>query len=323
MRLLFKILPLLFLPLMIACTTVTVIPKYNMSNFNHDINAIYKNPNSHSTSLTRRLITDSQYLMDKPYLLGALGEGEHATFDKSPLYRTDAFDCTTFVSTVLALVNSNNLTEFQKNILKIRYKDANPSFVNRNHFISVDWNSNNQKNGYLKDINKKIIDATGHSVAVRITTLIDRPNWYRHLPMSTIKLFHDVSKRESETLLEKLHHVSTDVTAQKSQMYYLPINKLFVNGEPNQFLFNQIPSGVVIEVICQDNNLATLIGTNLTVSHMGIGIRINNRLIFREASTVDQRVRDMPLESYLEQFLHNSNVKGVRLEKMHNKYRRL
>ena len=48
------------------------------------------------------------YFKGKPYVLGSLGEGKAAIFDKNPIYRTDTFDCETYVSTVLALVVSDD-----------------------------------------------------------------------------------------------------------------------------------------------------------------------------------------------------------------------
>lgn len=75
----------------------------------------------------------TQYLGAK-YIRDPLGEG--IAPDSDPLIRYDAFDCTTFVETVLADGDVNKLT-------KIRYKDGSISFTNRNHFIESDWLFNN------------------------------------------------------------------------------------------------------------------------------------------------------------------------------------
>ena len=54
--------------------------------------------------------------------------GEQKLPDTDPLVRFDAFDCTTFVETVLADGDVEKLN-------KIRYKDGEVDFLNRNHFI--------------------------------------------------------------------------------------------------------------------------------------------------------------------------------------------
>ena len=74
-----------------------------------------------------------QYLGTK-YILDPLGE-EKAP-DKDPLIRYDAFDCMTFVETCLADGDIEKLN-------KIRYKDGNVNFINRNHFVETDWLNNN------------------------------------------------------------------------------------------------------------------------------------------------------------------------------------
>ena len=295
---------------------VTIIPKYNMSNFDQDILKIYTNPTIHRIKFLKKLTLESQYFLNKPYQLGVLGEGPSGLFDQSPLYRTDIFDCTTFVSTILALVESDNLAEFKQNIIKIRYKDAKISFTSRNHFISLDWNVNNEHNGYLKDINTTILDQQGQPIAVNITTLINKPAWYQHLPSTTIKLFKEISPHDIHTRLKKLHQLFLQVTPEMSQMTYLPMSKLFVNHMCDPQIFDQIPSGVVIEIVRQKKYLKKLIGTNLDISHMGLGIRIQHQLIFREASATDKKIKDMPLKKYLMQFLNDSTVKGIRIEKI-------
>ncbi|WP_048875613.1 N-acetylmuramoyl-L-alanine amidase-like domain-containing protein [Candidatus Coxiella mudrowiae] len=59
-------------------------------------------------SLDKRIVFISNQFLGKPYLPGALGEGEEGQFDETPLYqtplyRTDYFDCLTLVNTVCAL----------------------------------------------------------------------------------------------------------------------------------------------------------------------------------------------------------------------------
>ncbi len=68
------------------------------------------------------------------YVNDPLGEG--VGYDTNPLIRDDAFDCTTFVETVLAGGDVAQLN-------KIRYRDGIVAWENRNHFIETDWLANN------------------------------------------------------------------------------------------------------------------------------------------------------------------------------------
>jgi hypothetical protein len=163
-----------------------IIPRYQMENYNKNIEKLYKA----NIPTKDKIAQYSQSFLGKPYYLGALGEGPNGQFDKDPLYRTDKFDCMTFVSTVLALVESKNLREFQKNIKKIRYKNGKVSYLNRNHFASVDWNKNNIKNGYLKDITRRF------PVAVAVAN-INKPMWYKK-KADTIKYFTKLSPSQEK-----------------------------------------------------------------------------------------------------------------------------
>jgi hypothetical protein len=274
---------------------------------------LYQLPTSHSPYLDRRLETDSSFFIDKPYLLGALGEGQNALIDKSPLYRTDDFDCVTYVSTVLALVESNNIAQFNKNQLKINYENAIPDYVHRNHFMSVDWNPNNEKNGYLKDVTKTLFPNT-YKIAV---ATIDKPNWYRNLAANNIKDFQSITPQQTQDLLQQLHDLSEKTRAEISRLPYIPLTTLYdKNGKPNMALFDRIPSDVVIEIVRPNWNIRKLIGTNMNISHLGLGIREKGVLIFREASSLENKVIDIPLTEYLANYLDSSSVKGIHIEKI-------
>lgn len=68
------------------------------------------------------------------YVNDPLGEG--VGYDADPLIRDDAFDCLTYVETVLACGNVDRLNQ-------IRYANGKISFENRNHFFTSDWLRNN------------------------------------------------------------------------------------------------------------------------------------------------------------------------------------
>lgn len=99
-----------------------------------------------------------------PYVADPLGEG--AGYDADPLIRFDAFDCTTFVETVLADGDVDELG-------RIRYADGRVDFINRNHFIETDWLKNNA--GRVENISVRIAPTATRTVT------IDRAAWLRRV----------------------------------------------------------------------------------------------------------------------------------------------
>ena len=80
------------------------------------------------------------------------------------MIRFDAFDCTTFVETVLADGNKDRLN-------KVRYKDGNVGFLARNHFIETDWLVNNSD--VVQNVSSKYARTEKRHV------IIDKSNWFK------------------------------------------------------------------------------------------------------------------------------------------------
>lgn len=110
--------------------------------------------------------------------------GEETAPDLDPLIRTDAFDCTTFVETVLADGNVDSLT-------KIRYKDGKIGFLNRNHFIETDWLQNNS------ELVENVSSIYGQTLIREVT--IDKQNW-----------------------LKKVHNIEASFNPQTVYLEYIP-----------------------------------------------------------------------------------------------------
>ena len=89
------------------------------------------------TDLNDRLESVSSPFLNRPYLPnGPLGEGTNGKYDRGPLYRTDQFDCTTFVETTVALARSHSLRDFKKEIIHNRYRDASePQYMFEYRFV--------------------------------------------------------------------------------------------------------------------------------------------------------------------------------------------
>lgn len=164
--------------------------------------------------------TIGERYVGKKYINNPLGEGFLP--DNDPLMRLDAFDCTTFVETALANENLDKLT-------KIRYKDGNVGFINRNHFVETDWLPNNSD--ILTDVTAQYGKTSVRDVK------IDRANW-----------------------LEKNYGITDNTPIQTIHLKYIPYS-IMEKIKPNEPL-------VVLFIGDKYKNIDTL-GTDLAVMHMG------------------------------------------------------
>jgi len=128
-----------------------------------------------------------------PYIKDPLGEG--IAPDTDPLIRFDAFDCTTFVETILADDDIEKLN-------KIRYKDGKISFKNRNHFIESEWIPNNS------DLVENVSAKYGKT-ATR-TVKINRAAWMKNIhntsdltPIKTVNLEYIPYENLEQLKIEK------------------------------------------------------------------------------------------------------------------------
>lgn len=273
----------------------TIISTYNTESYDNEIKCIYKNVLT-AGSMPTRIEKVSRYFLGKKYIFGALGEGYSGEFDKSPLYRTDAFDCETFVATVLALVVSNSFAEYVNNIKKIQYKEGKVSYFNRYHFTEVDWNIANRQNGFLKDITTQIL---GSKIAYAI---IDKPQWFRKHSTSSLKCFTQISDQTSKNLLRKIQDHAKNMHSYVAKTSYLPLSVLMQHLSQNQNILDKIPSGTIVEIVDKTQHLQEKIGTDLNVVHLGIALRTFQGLIFRHASKVHGKVVDVLLVDYLKRY---------------------
>ena len=265
-------------------------------------------------TMAERLDTISAAFLGQPYQLGPLGEGKKARYDQSPLYRTDSFDCETYVETVLAIALTNTLEGFKQCLRKIRYSQGQAKFIARNHFTDLDWNKNNQQQGYLNDITLQLKDDNNQSVALMATATIDKPAWYRHFTAANIKLRYPNAREQKKRLIE-LQQQGSQFPVSQSTLPYIPLTRLFFeDGRPNKALFAQIPNAAVIEIIRPNWDLRESIGTCLNVSHLGFVFWKNNELLFREASSIYHKVVDVSLIDYLHDALSSPTIKGINIQ---------
>jgi hypothetical protein len=270
--------------------------------------------NQRNLLIYQRLFEVGSAFVGRPYLLSALGEGAEGRYDQYPLYRTDAFDCQTFVETVLAIALTNNTKSFKQCIKKIRYQDGVVSFVTRNHFTDLDWNVNNQRAGILKDITLTFHDEQNQRVALQATAKIDKPLWYQHFSLERIRLLQASLEEQRKRLID-LKKLGNQLQPENVIIPYIPLTALFDSkGTPNHYLFKQIPDGAILEIIRPNWDLTDSIGTHLNVSHLGFVFWKNGVPIFRNATTIRREVVDQPLIDYLHEARKSPTIKGINIQ---------
>jgi len=102
----------------------------------------------------QRLQQASQQLLGRPYRFSPLGEAQGP--DPDPLWRTDAFDCTTYVETVLAMALSQGPDARLAELTRIRYRDNRIDFTHRRHLPAFQWLPDLQAMGLLQDITAQL-----------------------------------------------------------------------------------------------------------------------------------------------------------------------
>lgn len=99
--------------------------------------------------LATRIEILSGQLLGRPYIANSL-----IGSSKDPeqlVTRLDGFDCVTYIEAVLALAHSTTVEAFQKNLIRIRYKNGEVNWPKRNHYMT-DWWRLNERQGLVKNL---------------------------------------------------------------------------------------------------------------------------------------------------------------------------
>lgn len=215
--------------------------------------------------LDARLERLTRGMVAAPYLLSALGEG-HAP-DPDPRMRFDAFDCTTFVETSLALLQCEDLEDVKATLDRIRYTDGKVGFMHRRHLMTSQWIPELIDAGYLVDVTRGIGAEKTKMIRLKLT----KKRWKNRRVAKTLKLDDGV------------------VPVGTFELPYITIADA-------QKMLRSFPSGAVVNVVRAD-----VAGTPDVITHQGLLIRRphEDRLYVRHASPVSKRVIDEPFARML------------------------
>ncbi len=259
------------------------------------------------SQINLRMEIVSRSFLDLPYGDGGpLGEGAHGRYDQDPLYRFDTFDCTTFVETVISLALSQEVSDFEESMNKIRYENGEIDYLKRNHFPSLQWIPYNVDNGLLKEINDDILPLSQQKIAEAVINL---PGWLKKIKIEEIKI-PMASTQERLDLLEELKAQASNYNPVVARLMYLPIDTLLKNSS----LLKKIPHGSVINFVRPNWDLTESTGTHMNVSHQGLVFQFRNGTYLRHASNSGtKKVMDISLLEYLKKFENHPTLKGIHL----------
>lgn len=208
-------------------------------------------------------------LVAAPYLLSPLGEGRGQDLD--PKFRLDAFDCTTFVETAMALAACDDLEEAKHELDRIRYKRDAQVFEERRHLMVAQWIPGLIEAGLLEEITEQI----GGEKTIHMEFKMSRRRWKRRRVAKEL----DLPKDELP--------VGTFV------LPYLTIKDA-------KALVKKVPPGVIVNVVRENHPAYPNV-----ITHQGLIVnRPGSKIpLVRHASPVSKRVIDETLDHMLMRYL--------------------
>ena len=101
------------------------------------------------SDIGERIDSISAHFLGLPYVVNSLGGG--VDLPETLTIRLDAFDCVTYMETVLALALAAGVDDFVERLTRIRYRNGAVSWKTRNHYM-LDWWQNNEDAGQVKNL---------------------------------------------------------------------------------------------------------------------------------------------------------------------------
>jgi hypothetical protein len=264
---------------------------------------------NHRFGLERRIEYYSRLFQGARYVDDPVGDGRNGVFDKRAIVRFDGFDCQTYVETVLALARASNVTQFRKELIRIRYRNGEVDFPKRNHYLTLQWIPANTANGLLRDITG---DVAPDYEREPVRRSVDMDSWLASLAKER---FHGTSAGQLRSAWQGPRRLSA-TTEWLSLRHVIRSGRPFANGATirglrvNTSLLERIPRGAVL-VPASENYV-----------HMGIVARVRGELVFRQASRMRGSVVEHPLcpllmmltrFSFAEAFLILQPIRGAAL----------
>ena len=214
-----------------------------------------------------RAVWASGRLLGAPYVLSPLGEGEGP--DPDPRFRLDAFDCVTFVETVVALGNATTVAGAARLLDDVRY-DGPPDFAHREHYVEAQWLPGNLRKGWLAEATRAVAGPLAERAEKRLT-----PGAWK--------------------AAERAGHVLPDLPPERRPVGTFAFDLVPLARVPE--IAPRIPEGTVLLVVREDRP-----SRPYRVTHMGVVVTgSDGERLLRHASDAPGalRVRDERLDRFL------------------------
>ncbi|MGD2117705.1 MAG: DUF1460 domain-containing protein [Chromatiales bacterium] len=215
------------------------------------------------TTFEKRLDSISARLLGKAYLDSPLGEGQG--IDPDPLIRFDAFDCTTYVETVLASALADSDNEIPEILNKIRYSGGIPSFATRRHLPEFQWLADLHQQQVLSDITAILGGPHSRSLQASISPAI----W-------AARQWRIVHKLDAKNLPEK-----------SISLPYIPLKQFHA-------VAGHIRQVALLSVVRQPREDAPLL-----ITHHALLVPVDGQLRVRHASPQHAAVVEEAIEPFL------------------------
>ncbi|OGR66867.1 MAG: hypothetical protein A2081_03075 [Elusimicrobia bacterium GWC2_61_19] len=186
------------------------------------------------------LLAASEKFLGVKYVLGPLGEGPDAEFDRGPLMSYTGLDCTTFVEETMAFALGGEAGAPDL-LRRIRYQDGLISYRTRNHFTELDWLPNNIAAGFLEDITAGVAGANTRTVR----KIISKRAWYAAKTAAELHGFETEPPAQHAARLNRLRALGAAMPDQAAAINYVPLEAVFA-------LLDRIPSGTVVALVRED-----------------------------------------------------------------------
>jgi hypothetical protein len=197
------------------------------------------------------------------------------------------FDCYTFIETSLALarlvkMNKSDFSDFEKEILNLRYRNGElTDYSSRLHYFS-DWIFDMNKRGICKDVTKEI---GGEPYDNQVNFMSEHPQYYERL-------------KDNPEMIEKIRLTEKIISSRK--YYYVPQEKI-------ASVEDKIHSGDLLGITTGIDGL--------DISHTGMAIKMENgRIHLLHAPNVGKKVQisEIPLADYIAQHKTQTGIIVVR-----------
>lgn len=216
-------------------------------------------------SVAVRMERRTRPLLGQSYLRSPLGEGEGEGPDPDARFRLDAFDCTTFVETALALSRCGEDPETLMDA--IRYVDHTVAFDHRRHLVTTQWVPGLVADGWVRDVSQTLFPES----VKRTVFWLSPERW------------------DARVIARDLELPRSALPFGRHEVAYVPLEVL---QEPQARA--RIPAGAILNVVRVDWPKAPDL-----VTHQVLVVHKRGALWVRHASPHRKRVLDEPLADFV------------------------